>query len=74
MPSGKKVAYLLIMKRGVRPTNDAWYIQQVVQTTTPEALNSPGVKIAARWHVVSVDQMGAIMHSLNQFGNDLVLS
>jgi hypothetical protein len=60
-----------MMKRGAKPTNDAWYIQQVVQTTTPEALTSPGVKIAARWQVGTIDQMGAMMHALSQFGNDV---
>ncbi len=67
----RRVAYLLVMKRGARPTNDAWYVQQVVQTTTPEALTSPGVEIAARWRVGTVDQMGAMMHALDQFGNEV---
>ena len=71
MRSGKNVAYLLVMKSGAKPKNDAWYIQQVVNNLIPEALSSTGIQIAARWQVGTIDQTGAIMHAMSEFGDDV---
>jgi hypothetical protein len=66
-----RIAYLLVLKRGEKPANDAWYIQQVAKNMIPELFDSPGVTIGAHWRVGSVDQTQAIFHALREFGNDV---
>jgi len=67
----RKVAYLLIMKQGVKPVNEVWYVQQVVQAVVPEALTSPGAQIKAKWETGPIDEARAIYASLVAFGKDV---
>jgi hypothetical protein len=68
---GRKVAYVLIMKRGSEPENDSLYVQQVLKRLAPEAFDSPGVKVHARFQTGPVDQTGAVFAAMEAFGADV---
>jgi hypothetical protein len=69
--SGKDVAYILVLKRGAKPSDDASYIQQVLRTSVPEAFTSSRVRVSASFGVGAVDEDGALMHAGAQFDDVL---
>jgi hypothetical protein len=66
----KRLAYLLIMKRGAKPPDEAWYVQQIVDALVPQARASPGAQTKARWQTGPVDVNYAIAAALVDFGPD----
>jgi hypothetical protein len=70
--TGRRIAYLLILRRDGKPSNDGWYVQQIAKTLVPDVFQSEGVKISARWGVSSVDQIAAIAHARSEFGADIL--
>ena len=75
MPSGLnntgQVAYLLIMKRGPKPVNESWYVNQVLQKVVSKESMSSSSKIKARWQTGHIDQNYAITAALIDFGEDV---
>ncbi len=69
--ASRKVAHVLILKRGSKPDNDAGYVQQVLKTLAPEVFKSPGVQVRARFLTGSVDQTYVIGAAMTEFGADV---
>lgn len=63
-----RLAYLLVMKRGARPSNADWYLDQIISTLVPEAKSSKHVKTKVVWSAGSVDQYAAAAAFAIAFG------
>ena len=69
----KKVKYFLILKKGAKPTNELWYVDQVIQNTYPEVLKSPGVNIQFSSDISgSIDQDYILAFAAEIFGQDIL--
>ena len=68
----KKLAYLLILKKGARPTDKEVYVNKVIETSAPEAKNSHGASVCTRWQVGAqgMDLVYAFTALVSEFGND----
>ncbi|HNR32143.1 MAG TPA: DUF488 domain-containing protein [Candidatus Hydrogenedentes bacterium] len=63
-------AFLLVMKRGGAPADDAWYVDQVIGTLVPQARSASSVKIKALWDTGEVDQATAAAALALHFGKE----
>lgn len=70
----RKVAYVLLLKQGVKPADVAKYAREVFEALAPEVFNNIDVRIDTRYQVGPVDDideyyiMGAVMAAL---GSDI---